>query len=207
MACINYSMVLQLTFFFLTSLHLIISNIILKQFQENETTTPNSISYTNDLHIKRMKTCLIDYFACLVMKFYFHALEQLLCAEKKRLGVEQFAHKQNLNALLRSDTYHKSMYICCFEVLYNFTSVKLISTSRDNEHVTTLNVHTSKLDTFLYGKSLCKLKFPWSVERVDLCAFDFMRIIELFVRTTTVTSTSTPSHNKKNENAENMPRK
>lgn len=156
---------------------------------------------------------LIDHLNHLVSCFYVNVLESILKNEKKRIGSDAFKAYLNVNlinfffftflkfnlnislkAILKNEIFHTSLYICCFELLLNFTNIKCseqamynINKKTNNEnHQTPTN---TKLINFLSGSSN-KLQFPWSINLVQLKPYDFCRTIETFIRTTSCTSSN-----------------
>jgi hypothetical protein len=141
----------------------------------------------SNLESKRTILFTIDYLIKVNIKLYLCVMEQMLSNEKKRIGLAAGEHfKQNFGGLLKKEAFHASLLACCFDMLYTFCDITLP------------NKKIFKLHSFLFedSKSVSlNFKFPWCINLLELRSFDFLRIIEMFIKTTT-SNTTTSTLNK-----------
>ena len=92
--------------------------------------------------------------------------------------------KYIFQSLLKSESFHKSMLACCYELLYTYSDITLVYLNKSSK--------TLKLSKFLFDQQEEKeLKFPWCLHALNVAPFDFLRIIECFIRTTSNTTSTT----------------
>lgn len=108
------------------------------------------------------------------------------------------------------------MYICCLEVLLNFCTITIVKTKQEKEFLDTDNepgknqpmykrfktndsgISTSSqsfpISTYLSNNNSDKFKFPWSLSVLDLNGYEMFRVIELFIKSTSLTNAMDPTH-------------
>lgn len=91
--------------------------------------------------------------------------------------------------MYETESFHKSVYICCFETLLNssFVSKSYLSNSNREkiELVELLSLIKLKSDQF---------SFPYSVKNLKLEPIDLLRIIELFISSTSINNQTDSIH-------------
>lgn len=108
------------------------------------------------------------------------------------------------------------MYICCLEVLLNFCTITIVKAKPEKEFLDTDNEPVKNqpmykrlktndsgsstssqsfpINTYLSNNNSDKFKFPWSLRVLDLNGYDLFRVIELFVKSTSLTNAMDPTH-------------
>lgn len=83
--------------------------------------------------------------------------------------------------MYENESFHKSVYICCFEILLNSSlvtkSAEFSSKKQKIEHVELLSLIQLRSDQF---------SFPYSIKNLKLEPIDLLRIIELFISNTSI---------------------
>ncbi|RNA11458.1 Retinoblastoma 1 [Brachionus plicatilis] len=91
--------------------------------------------------------------------------------------------------MYENETFHKSVYTCCFEILLNssFVSKSFTGTSakQQTEKVNFLTLIELKSDQF---------RFPYSLKNLKLDPVDLLRIIELFITNTSINNQTNSIH-------------
>jgi hypothetical protein len=119
----------------------------------------------------------VDIFMETIQKLFYKILEKMLTIEMKRFNGDHSKRNECIGNILKCDLFHKGIYACCFEILFPFT---LIS----NEKKQTYRFSS------LFNNNL---QYPWSINTLKLEPYDHLKVIELFVRSTTLIPTFSPS--------------
>ncbi|CAF0724811.1 unnamed protein product [Brachionus calyciflorus] len=160
--------------------------LLFKEFFINEIfRNLDELRIPNSSEIKEYLSNLLDAFFDLTNKFYLVSLEIMVSNEKKRIGGDN--SRELLKKLIQNESFQKCLYICCFEILLNFSHVIKITISHDDNEQTSVN-KTSNIEKFI---NLIQLKsahfeFPFSLNHIDLNLFDLLRIIEIFITNTSI---------------------
>ncbi|XP_071509301.1 retinoblastoma-associated protein-like [Diadema antillarum] len=90
------------------------------------------------------------------LRLYYRIMEAMLIKEEKRLSTSDFSN------LLNNDAFHRSLLACCVEIVM-------------------VTYTTSPLQP---GVSACssKLAFPWILDVFDLHPYNFIKVIESFIK-------------------------
>eukprot|EP00057_Strongylocentrotus_purpuratus_P029196 XP_011683670.1 PREDICTED: retinoblastoma-associated protein [Strongylocentrotus purpuratus] len=92
------------------------------------------------------------------LRFYYRIMESMLIKEEKRLSTSDFS------TLLNNDAFHRSLLACALEVV-----------------MVTFGYTASPINSGMSALS-SKLLFPWILDVFDLHSFNFIKVIESFVK-------------------------
>ncbi|XP_063967780.1 retinoblastoma-associated protein-like [Lytechinus pictus] len=92
------------------------------------------------------------------LRFYYRIMETMLIKEEKRLSTSDFS------TLLNNDAFHRSLLACALEVV-----------------MVTFGYIASPINSGMPALS-SKLLFPWILDVFDLHSFNFIKVIESFVK-------------------------
>ncbi len=202
----NFDLVEKLTCLFKTSL---LTEFNLKHNDLSQATTsehcrkrrktekaPRNYQYDNILK-------LIDNLFDLVFIFYLKTVHLMLNIEKNRVEVTG----GNLNKLISNETFNKSIYVCCFEIIFNFctiacccsmpysinsTTATSASTTTHSLEDTEISIEHIKISNYLTQLTSLpindKFTFSFNIHLANLNEYYFFQIIESFIKSTTTDS-------------------
>jgi hypothetical protein len=195
----NFDLVEKLTCLFKTSL---LTEFNLKHNDLSQATTsehcrkrrktekaPRNYQYDNILK-------LIDNLFDLVFIFYLKTVHLMLNIEKNRVEAGG-----NLNKLISNETFNKSIYVCCFEIIFNFctiacccsmpysTTAAVTTTPTNSLEDTEISIEYIKISNYLTQLTSLsindKFTFSFNIHLANLNEYYFFQIIESFIKSTT----------------------
>lgn len=195
----NFDLVEKLTCLFKTSL---LTEFNLKHNDLSQATTsehcrkrrktekaPRNYQYDNILK-------LIDNLFDLVFIFYLKTVHLMLNIEKNRVEAGG-----NLNKLISNETFNKSIYVCCFEIIFNFCTIACCcsmpysitaaatTTPTNSLEDTEISIEYIKISNYLTQLTSLsindKFTFSFNIHLANLNEYYFFQIIESFIKSTT----------------------